>query len=260
MMFQVPERAEEMKPRFFQIGFNRCGTASLHRFFRLNGFRSVHHDGGRLAIAMDANLRAGRPILAGYERFDAFFDMSYLRAHIHVEIYRRWDEILAQVPEAHFILNLRDVDHWIGSRLAMGSWIEWHRERPARGFGAPWDTSSVGPVQRIAPFKERYRFCHGLADMEAVAAHWREDHAHHVAAVRAGIPADRLLVFDIERDPPEALCRFAGLDDRAARHWGRENPGPGSLGRAIARWTPRGVARRIPEALKRPVRQALRRH
>lgn len=248
-----------MKPRYFQIGFNRCGTASLHRFFRLNGFRSVHHDGGRLAIAMDANLRAGRPVLEGYGEFDAFFDMSYLRPHIHVEIYRRWGEILAQVPGARFILNLRDVDRWVASRMAMGPWVEFRGDRPARGFGAPWDAPYRAPVQRIAPFRERYRLCHGLADMEAVVAHWREDHARHVTAVRAGIPSDRLLVFDIERDPPEALCRFAGLDDRAARRWGHENAGYGTFGRAIAGWTPRSVSRRIPEALKRPVRRALRR-
>ena len=248
-----------MRPRFFQIGFNRCGTVSLHRFFRLNGIPSVHHDNGRLAIAMDANLRAGRPVLAGYERFEAFLDMSFLRAHIHVEIYKRWEVILEQVPEARFILNVRDVDRWVESRLAMGAWTEWRWERPARGFGPPWDDSRRGTVQRIPPFRERYRRCHGLADMDAVVAHWREDWARHVAAVRASVPAGRLLAFDIECDPPEALCRFAGLDAAAVRHWGHENPAPGRLGRAVARWTPRAVVRRVPEALKRPVRRALRR-
>lgn len=248
-----------MRPRFFQIGFNRCGTAALHRFFRLNGIASVHHDGGRLAIAMDANLRAGRPVLAGYEDREAFLDMSYLRAHLHVEIYKRWEVLLEQVPGARFILNVRGVEGWVESRLAMGAWTEWRFERPARGFGSPWDAPPRGPVQRIAPFRERYRRCHGLADIDAVAAHWRADWARHVAGVRASVPPERLLVFDIERDPPEALCRFAGLDEGAARHWGRENPSPGGLGRALASWTPRAVMRRIPEAVKRPVRHALRR-
>ena len=248
-----------MRPRFFQIGFNRCGTASLHRFFCLNGVASVHHDHGRLAIAMDANLRAGRPVLAGYEDFEAFLDMSYQRAHIHVEIYKRWEALLEQVPEARFVLNLRDVDRWVESRLAMGAWTEWRGERPARGFGAPWDDAPHGLVRRIPPFRERYRLCHGLADVGAVTAHWRADWARHVAAVKASIPADRLLVFDVERDPPEALCRFAGLDTGAARHWGRENLSLGSLGRALAGWTPRSLVRRIPEALKRPARRALRR-
>ena len=247
-----------MRPRFFQIGFNRCGTASLHRFFRLNGIASAHHDRGRLAIAMDANLRAGRPVLAGYENCGAFLDMSYLRAHIHVEIYKRWVVLLEQVPEAHFILNVRDVDRWVESRLAMGAWTEWRGERPARGFGPPWDAPH-GLVRRIPPFRERYRLCHGLADIDAVVAHWRADWARHLAAVQASVPAGRLLAFDVERDPPEVLCRFVGLDAGAARHWGRENPSPGGLGRALASWTPRWVARRIPETLRSPARRVLRR-
>lgn len=248
-----------MKPRVFQIGFNRCGTASLHRFFRLNGIASVHHDRGRLAIAMDANLRIGRPVLAGYECFEAFLDMSYLRVHIHVEIYKRCETLLEQVPDARFILNVRDVDRWVESRLAMGAWTEWRGERPARGFGPPWDDAPRGLVRRIPPFRERYRLCHGLADIDAVTAHWRADWTRHVAAVQASIPADRLLVFDVERDSPEALCRFAGLDPGAAGRWTRENPSLGSLGHALASWTPRPVVRRIPEALKRPARRALRR-
>ncbi|MYE00011.1 MAG: chromosome partition protein MukE [Alphaproteobacteria bacterium] len=248
-----------MRPRLFQVGFNRCGTASLHRFLRLNGIASVHHAGGRLAIAMDANLRAGRHVLAGWERFEAFLDMSFLRAHVHVEMYKRWDVLLEQVPEARFILNLRDVDRWVASRLAMGPWTEWRRERPARGFGPPWDAPHPWPVARVPPFRERYRRCHGLAGLDEVVAHWRADWARHVAAVRASVPADRLLAFDIEREPPEALCRFVGLDASAARHWGHENPGPGRLGRALAGWAPRTLTRRVPDSVRRAARHALRR-
>ena len=115
------------------------------RFFRLNGMASVHHDNGRLVIAMGANLRAGRHVLASQERFEAFLDMSFLRPHVHVEIYRRWEAILEQLPEARFVLHLRDVDRWVESRLAMGPWREWRWERPARGFGSPWDDALPGP-------------------------------------------------------------------------------------------------------------------
>ena len=247
-----------MTPRFFQIGFNRCGTASLHRFFGANGIPSIHHDNGRLAIAMDANLRAGRHVLAGYERFEAFLDMSFLRPHIHVEIYKRWEVILAQVPGARFILNVRDVDRWVESRLAMGAWTEWRWQRPARDFGPPWDVPG-GLRVPVASFADRYRLCHGLAGRDAVVAHWRRDWARHVARVQARVPADRLLVFDIERDPPEALCRFAGLDAAAAHRWGHENPALGRLGRAVARYTPRPLLRRVPEAARNRARRALRR-
>lgn len=246
---------------YFQIGFNKCGTASLHRFFRLSGFACVHHDGGRLAIAMDANLRRGRPLLAGYERCQAFFDMSYLRPHIHVEMYKHWERIIEQVPGARFILNVRDVGHWVRSRLGMGPWREWRWERPARGFGAPWDDAPRRRplAQRVAPFWERYRCAHGLRDQAAVVAHWRADWHRHLAAVQASVPPERLLVFDIERPPLEALCRFADLDAAAARHYGRENPALGSVGRALAGHIPRPLLRRLPDAVRRSARHALRR-
>lgn len=163
------------------------------------------------------------------------------------------------MPEARFVLNVRDVGRWAASRLTMGAWAEWRGECPAGGFGPPWDDAARGLVRRILPFRERYRLCHGLADVDAVTAHWHADWARHVAAIQASISADRLLVFDVERDPPEALCRFAGLDTAAARHRGRENPALGSLGRAIARWTPRSAMRRIAEGLKRSACRTLRR-
>ena len=246
-----------MRPRLFQVGFNRCGTAALHRFLRLNGVDSVHHDGGRLAIRMDANLRAGRHVLDGLERHEAFLDMSYLRAHVHVEICKRPDVLLAHVPDARFILNLRDVDRWVASRLAMGARIEWRGERPARGFGPPWDAPPRGPVARVPPFRERYRLCHGLADLDATVAHWRADWERHVAAVTASVPADRLLAFDIERDPPERLCDFLGLPRDRARLWTRENATMNRFGRLLAGAAPRAVTARVPPRWKRALKRAL---
>ena len=55
------------RPKVFQIGFNKCGTTSLHQFFQRSGLRSVHWDGGYLAPRMEDNIRAGRRAIAGYE-------------------------------------------------------------------------------------------------------------------------------------------------------------------------------------------------
>ena len=249
----------EPRPRYFQIGFHKCGTKALHRFFERSDIPAVHNDGGRLALTLAANLRDGRPLLAGYERFEAFFDMGFLRAHVHVEMYKRWATILEQVPEARFVLNVRDVDRWVASRLNMVPATRFRWGRPSRGFGPDVDRPPRGLLERVEPFAERYRACYGLADLDAVVAHWRADWRRHVEAVRAGVPAERLLVFDIERDSPLALCRFAGLDAAAARHYRHENPGLGRLGRALARATPRPVLRLVPRGLRARARRALRR-
>ena len=35
--------------KIFQIGFNKCGTTSIHRMLVANGINSVHWDKGRLS-------------------------------------------------------------------------------------------------------------------------------------------------------------------------------------------------------------------
>ena len=249
----------EPRPRYFQVGFHKCGTKTLHRFFERAGIPSVHNDGGRLALTMAANLRQGRPILTGYERFEAFFAMGFLRPHVHVEMYKQWETIQKQVPGARFILNVRDMDRWVASRLNMASVGGFRWGRPSRRFGPPWDRPPRGLFERVEPFAERYRQHYGLADLDKVVAHWRADWRAHIEAVRAGVPAGRLLVFDIESDSPEALCRFVGLDPSAARHYRHENPGLGRLGRAIVRATPRQVQHLVPRSVRARARWVLRR-
>ena len=249
----------EPRPRYFQIGFHKCGTKSLHRFFERAGIASVHNDNGRLALTMAANLRNGRPILTGYERFEAFHAMGFLRPHVHVEMYKRWKTILEQVPQARFILNVRDVDRWIVSRLNMAPLGGFRWGRPSRGFGPPWDRPQRGLLERVEPFAERYRRHYELADLEEAIAHWRADWHRHIEAVRAGVPAGRLLVFDIESDSPESLCRFVGLEASAARHYRDENPGLGRVGQALVRATPRELLHLVPPGARDRIRQVLRR-
>ena len=67
--------ASRLPIKIFQIGFNKCGTRTIHRYLARNGVRSLHWDAGRLAKRMYANLAEGRELLAGYEEFDAFTDM-----------------------------------------------------------------------------------------------------------------------------------------------------------------------------------------
>ena len=108
--------------RFFQIGFNRCGTKSIHHFFEANGIPSVHYDGGRLATTMFDNLDQGKFVLQGYEGYNAFTDMEYLTDSRYYEGYKLYGPFMEQVPDAKFILNIRDPDRWIMSRLNHAGW------------------------------------------------------------------------------------------------------------------------------------------
>ena len=245
--------------KFFQIGFNRCGTTSIHRFFLENGIPSIHHDYGRLAIMMESNLRNGRPVLSGYEQFDAFSDMEMLRPPIHVEAYKFYREIAQQVPEALFILNVRNVDRWVESRLRLKMDREGRIEKAMSdvypGVELPEFPSS--PWHRRGLYAEFYQKAHGLAGIPEVIEHWKADWEEHVKQVKEYIPGERLLVFDIESDSPLALCRFAGLDVSAALHFRQENISLGTIGRFLSYWTPDPVLKATPRGLKRAARRLL---
>ena len=100
--------------RVFAVGFNKCGTTSLHHFFGAAGPRSLHWrenaDAKPSALEMQANLMAGRRIMAGFEDYQAFSNLDYFCEHKHIEIGRHFRVLMDQEPDARFILNVREVD------------------------------------------------------------------------------------------------------------------------------------------------------
>ena len=88
---------------------------------------------------------------------------------------------------------------------------------------------------------------------------WRAEWQEHHRTVLAEVPAERLLVFDIEADSPEGLCDFLGLPRSAARRYTAENPAPNPLGAALVRLAPGPVKRAVPEPVKLGIRRLLRR-
>ena len=239
------------RPKVFQIGFNKCGTTSLHRFFERSGLRSVHWDGGYLAPRMEDNIRAGRRAIAGYEEYDAFSELSYMCEHRVVEIgFQYLDVLLEQEPDARFVLNVRPVEKWIKSRLAMGD------DLPVRKDGFPVSVNETRCPASVSDclFKyapvERCRRYYGLADLDDVVDLWRNQWDQHVAAVERLAPAGRLLVFDIERGDPVLLCDFLGLPRSMAKHYGHANPTTPPAVRAVTGWIPVPVKRLMPRAVK----------
>ena len=228
---------------YFQVGFNRCGTSSIHNFFEANGIPSVHFDGGRLATTMFENLTRGKYILNGYERYRAFTDMELLTHDRYFEAYKLYRAIMAQVPDAKFILNVRDPEKWVMSRLI-------HSSRPAP-INLSEKVTYRGNKIMLGNYYERYRACHGLIDLHEVVAHMRTEWDVHIASVKEAIPKDRLLVFNIESDSPPTLCRFAGLSDSAAVHYRMTNKSDSHTVRYLRGRLPESLVRAIPGPIKR---------
>jgi hypothetical protein len=223
--------------RYFQIGFRKCGTTSIAAFFNRNGIPCIHHDRGHLGCRMQQNLRQGAPLLAGYdEQYRAFANMEYYFADGYFEGYKLYRELMETYEDSRFILNTRDRESWIRSMMT-------HARRP-------------GPFRQ---YPEYHRQKYGTTDWKVICDIWRGEWDEHHEKVQAEIPAERLLVFDIEKDDPRRLCEFAGLPADGARHYKQENPSLNGVGMVIARCTPLAVKRAIPRSVKWPIKRMLRR-
>jgi hypothetical protein len=171
--------------KIFFIGFNKCGTSTLHAFMRANGITSWHwHDKDGQSIAREVRKRSGTAGLKEYlANGTAFSDIGYIREEDCFEGNSYFREFHALFPDAYFILNDRNVENWIRSRC--------------RHTGAK--TGSM--LARAMAFYK--------ADEESTKAIWRAQHEAHVAAVLAHFAgSDTFLHFDIERDAPERLISF----------------------------------------------------
>ena len=217
--------------RFFQIGFKRCGTTALAAFFNRCGIPCVHHDRGRLARRMRDNLAAGRAPLAGYDRrYRAFTNMDFQSRHDHFDGFKHFEALHAAYG-GKFILNTRPVDRWLRSMMRYAA-----RKRFLAAHAA--------------------RF--GTDDPARIAACWRAQWEAHHRRVRATLPADILLEFDIESDPPERLCDFVGVPRSCRHYFALENPSLNGIGEALAAWVPAPVKRAVPARIKYPVKRLLR--
>jgi hypothetical protein len=194
-----------MLPKIFVIGFNKCGTTSLHKMFRRAGLASSHYrhhgaDGSSAIIAekMDQNARKGLPLLDGIADATAYSDMDMCQKRSYLSGIGQFRLLDRQYPGSRFILNTRDPENWLNSRC--------------RHFDGGYLRRAMAQA--------------GVRDMHEMRAIWRLDwHAHHAALqVHFATRRDQFLIFDIERDDPKTLCAFLpeyGLKPGQWRHHNR---------------------------------------
>ncbi len=188
-------------PKIFVIGFNKCGTSSLHYFFKQNGLRSFHWGGASPksngALIVFNNLMLGRDLLDGIDHFDVYSDLSFANDLIYVEASRFFKEIHEQYPEAYFILNTRPVKKWLESRLNHGD----------------------------GSLKERSMSVYNCSEQE-LRVIWKNQYQKHSDDVRAFFKRTRghFLEFNIEQDSPEKLIEFlTEHHDLESKYWQRKN-------------------------------------
>lgn len=110
--------------KIFQIGFNRCGTTSLYKFFQnscIDNLKCIHWDNGDIAKTIFNNNSNGIPPLynSKYLRYDFISDMegnidNKIYYFAFLDSYKLLDKYY---PNSKFILNTRNKKNWINSRL-----------------------------------------------------------------------------------------------------------------------------------------------
>lgn len=105
--------------KVFFIGFNKCGTTSFHNFFSKQGLKSVHWRIGNEIIALKiSSLSEHKHNLKRYlDRWTVYSDMTFASSFGMVDANKHFEAFHELYPDAYFILNDRDEDRWITSRL-----------------------------------------------------------------------------------------------------------------------------------------------
>ena len=128
-------------PRIFQIGFNRCGTTTLIRFFQANNLKCLHWGRGSIAAGIEAARLEGKPLLSYVDGYFAYGDMEFVEVESEskkllkkkpfrrlyknlpkdnltpIYAFENFRELDKQYPGSKFILNTRNVEDWINSRI-----------------------------------------------------------------------------------------------------------------------------------------------
>lgn len=166
--------------KIFSIGFNKCGTTSLHDYFKNNSISSIHWEKGKIAENFARRMSAGEDPFLDYEDIIHFSDMEKTTYEENIEVGKYYEYIHSYYPDSFYVLNTRPRDNWIRSRLN-------HKDLTAR-----------------------YKSVYNLNSVDAVIEHWRNDWDRHHADVVSffGKTGGRLLVFDIEEDSVDKLNAF----------------------------------------------------
>jgi hypothetical protein len=113
---------------------------------------------------------------------------------------RYWRELAQTFPQAKVILSVRDPDAWFDSvQATIRPFIE------ARG------THSTAHLNAIAEMAYKAIVCPIFDDRLSDRSHAIRVFKEHIEDVKATIPAERLLVFDVS-EGWEPLCAFLNAD------------------------------------------------
>jgi len=166
-----------MNRKIFIIGFNKTATRSLSQIMRHNNYVTLHGGGAAACQQFKKNIKKNKPILTGYTKYDCYSDNEVL-----IHNFKLLDK---QYPKSIFILNIRNINDWVCSRLN-------HMLRRGGAFG----------------YIKYYRALYNLDDLsnKKIIQHWINDNnTHYNNAVTYFKNRPKFMIYDINKNIPQDL-------------------------------------------------------
>jgi hypothetical protein len=189
-------------------GFGRTGTRSLKAALELLGYGPCYHMS--TVIAEPYRVRQWLDVGEGRSHdWDTIFDGFESAVDWPASSY--WRELAEHHPAAKVILTVRDPERWyesVVSTVFAGALAK--GRPPLRRRVIRWLIARRAPDFALYPRMAKATVFDRLFDGRLDdRAHVLRVYEEHQTAVKAALPADRLLVFDV-RDGWEPLCAFLG--------------------------------------------------
>ncbi|GAA4044616.1 sulfotransferase family protein [Nonomuraea soli] len=191
-------------------GFGRTGTRSLQAALDLLGYGPCYH----MATVIDQPRRVRQWLEIGEGR-PADWDEVFAGFHSAVDwpAASYWQELADRYPDAKIVLTVRDPGAWYDSVSAtiFRSALAEGRPAPLRRRITRWLVARRAPDFALYPRMARATIMDRVFDGRVGdRAHVLEVFDRHVERVRATLPEERLLVFDV-REGWGPLCAFLGV-------------------------------------------------
>lgn len=199
-------------------GFGRTGTLSLKLALEQLGFNPCYHMSEVAAPRPgynDGHLNAWHDFAVTGKAMDWRWLLKGYRACVDFPTCIYYRELMEVFPRARVVLTTRDPDRWFKSWATLWSAVD-----------VVNDSARVIHAQKFFPFVEallrKKRFGGEIERQSSIAAF-----NAHIEQVKSAVPAERLLVFNVEQGW-RPLCKFlaVGIPDGPFPH---ANEGDGML-------------------------------
>ena len=184
--------------KIFFLGFNKTATSALFHFLARQGIKSFHWQRGEENLAAEVEKRIDEPAeLKRYlSKSTAYSDFTYSSDERILDGNRHFRMFHELFTRAYFVLNDRDPERWVDSRL-----------RHRRG-----------------QFARRSAKLRGCSEDELRGVWLKEREEHNRAVLSYFADSERFLHFRVDRDPISRLIDFLSPHFRLKpHHWAREN-------------------------------------